>query len=148
MFRCAGTGCFIDKQPPHFVKIEAIMTKTTFFRQFLMAPWYSTKWQCREHRYRKSQNRLLEVCCVPATSAFLPRVSFFFSFLLQWPFTVLIKQTRQAVRAVKLSIFSWMSMVMRHILSKLWTNISGKKQIVYQAKKLVFGHYSYQFNLK
>ncbi len=30
------------------------------------------------HRYRKSQNRLLKVCCVPATSAGLPRVSFFF----------------------------------------------------------------------
>ncbi len=51
------------------------------------------------HRYRKSQNRLLKVCCVPATSASLPRVSFFFSFLflLQWPFTVLIKQGRQYV---------------------------------------------------
>ncbi len=59
------------------------------------------------HRYRKSQNRLLKVCCVHATSASLPRVSFFFSFLflLQWPFTVLIKQTRQAVHAVKQSIF-------------------------------------------
>jgi hypothetical protein len=27
------------------------------------------------------QNKLLKVCCVPATSAGLPRVSFFFSFL-------------------------------------------------------------------
>ncbi len=64
------------------------------------------------HRYRKSQNRLLKVCCVPATSAGLPRVSFFFSFLflLQWPFTLLIKQTRQAVCAVKQSIYSQMSM--------------------------------------
>ncbi len=26
------------------------------------------------------QNRLLKVCCVPATSTSLPRVSFFFSF--------------------------------------------------------------------
>ncbi len=34
----------------------------------------------------------------------------FFSFLLQWPFTVLIKQTRQAVQAVKQSIYSQMSM--------------------------------------
>jgi hypothetical protein len=25
-------------------------------------------------------------------------------------------------------------------------NISGEKQIVYEAKKLVFGHYSYQFD--
>jgi hypothetical protein len=57
------------------------------------------------HRYRKSQNRLLEVCCVPATSAGLPMVSFFF-FLLQWPFTVLIKQTRQAVRAIKQYTYS------------------------------------------
>jgi len=32
------------------------------------------------HRYQKSQNRLLTVCCVPATSTSLPRVSFFFSF--------------------------------------------------------------------
>jgi hypothetical protein len=50
---------------------------------------------------------LLKICCVPATSAILPRVSFFFSFrfLLQWPFTVPIKQTRQAVRAIKQFIF-------------------------------------------
>ncbi len=58
-----------------------------------------------DHRYQKSQNRLLKVCCVPATGTGLPRVSFLF-FLLQWPFTVLIKQTRQAVRAVKQSIYS------------------------------------------
>ncbi len=62
------------------------------------------------HRYRKSQNRLLKVCCVPATSAGLPRISFFF-FLLQWPLAVLIKQTRQAVCAVKQSIYSQMFMV-------------------------------------
>ena len=61
------------------------------------------------HRYQKSQNRLLKVCCVPATSVGLPRVSFFFFsflFLLQWPFTVLMKQTRQAIPAVKQSIYS------------------------------------------
>ncbi len=53
------------------------------------------------------QNRLLKVCYVPATSASLPRVSFFFSFrfLLLQPLTVLMKQTRQAVYAVKQSIF-------------------------------------------
>ncbi len=47
---------------------------------------------------------------MPATSAGLPRVSYFFSFLflLQWPFTVLIKQTWQAVRTVKQSIYSKM----------------------------------------
>jgi hypothetical protein len=53
------------------------------------------------------QNRLLKVCYVPATSACLPRVSFFFSFLflLLWPLTVLTKQTRQAVCTIKQSIF-------------------------------------------
>jgi hypothetical protein len=53
------------------------------------------------------KNRLLKVCYVPATSASLPRVSFFFSFLflLLRPLTVLMKQTRQAVQAVKQSIF-------------------------------------------
>jgi len=42
------------------------------------------------------QNRLLKVCYVPATSASLPRVSFFFPFLflLLQPLTVLMKQTR------------------------------------------------------
>ncbi len=53
------------------------------------------------------QNRLLKVCYVPATSAGLPRVSFFFSFLflLLWPLTVVMKQTRQAVCVIKQSIF-------------------------------------------
>ncbi len=54
------------------------------------------------------QNRLLKVCYVPVTSAGLPMVSFFFSFLfflLLQPLTVLMNQTRQAVRAVKQSIF-------------------------------------------
>ncbi len=53
------------------------------------------------------QNRLLKVCYVPATSARLPRVRFFFFFLflLLQPLTVLIKQTRQAVHAVKQSVF-------------------------------------------
>jgi hypothetical protein len=56
----------------------------------------------REHRYRKSLNRLLKVCYVPATSAVL--IAFFSSFLLQ-SLTVLMKQTRQPVRAVKQSIY-------------------------------------------
>ncbi len=44
---------------------------------------------------------------MPATSAGLPRVSFFSSrlFLLLRPLTVLMKQTRQAVRAINQSIF-------------------------------------------
>jgi hypothetical protein len=45
------------------------------------------------HRYRKSQNRLLKVCYVPATSAHLPR----HLFLLLQPLTALIKQRRQYV---------------------------------------------------
>ncbi len=53
------------------------------------------------------QNRLLKICYMPATSAGLPRVSFFFSFLflVLRPLTVVMKQTRQAVRAVTQSIF-------------------------------------------
>ena len=52
------------------------------------------------------QNKLLKVCYVPATSSSLPRVSFFFSFLCLKlrPLTVLMKQTRQAVHAIKQSI--------------------------------------------
>jgi hypothetical protein len=42
------------------------------------------------------QHRLLKVCYVPATSASL---SWLFFFFLRWPLTVLMKQTRQAVRA-------------------------------------------------
>jgi hypothetical protein len=50
----------------------------------------------------KRKYRLLKVCYVPATStAFLV----FFSLLLLWPLTLLIRQTRQAVRAINQSIF-------------------------------------------
>ncbi len=42
------------------------------------------------------QNRLLKVCYVPATSASLPRLLF-----LLRPLRALMKQTRQAVHAVK-----------------------------------------------
>jgi hypothetical protein len=47
------------------------------------------------------------VCYVPTTSAGLPRVSFIFSFLflLLQPLTVPMSQTRQAVHAIKQSIF-------------------------------------------
>jgi hypothetical protein len=34
------------------------------------------------HRYQKMKNRLRRVCYVPAASAGLPRVSFFFSFFV------------------------------------------------------------------
>jgi len=55
------------------------------------------------HRYRKSLNRLLKVCYVPATSAVL--IAFFSSYVLLQPLTVLMKQTRQPDRAVKQSIY-------------------------------------------
>jgi hypothetical protein len=42
------------------------------------------------------QNRLPKVCYVPATIAGLLRLLFLF---LRWPLTVLMRQTRQAVRA-------------------------------------------------
>ena len=51
------------------------------------------------HRYLSLQNRLLKVCYVPATIASLNRLLF-----LLRPLTVLMKQTRQAVHAVKQSI--------------------------------------------
>jgi hypothetical protein len=47
--------------------------------------------------------RLLKFCYVPATSAAHNRLLFFLFFLRL--FTVLMKQTRQAVRAIKQSIF-------------------------------------------
>ncbi len=45
----------------------------------------------------ESQNRLLKVCYVPATNDSLPRQILF----LLWSLTVLMKQTRQAVCAIK-----------------------------------------------
>ncbi len=48
------------------------------------------------------KNRLLKFCYVPVSSAAHNRL-LFFSFLL-WPFTVLMKQTMQAVHAIKQSI--------------------------------------------
>ncbi len=60
----------------------------------------------------KSLNRLLKVCYVPATSAIL--IAYFSAFLLQ-PLTVLMKQTRQPVRAVKqslyLDVYDWFYLV-------------------------------------
>ncbi len=48
----------------------------------------------------RRKNRLLKFCYVPATSTAHNRLLF-----LLRPFTVLMKQTRQAVRAVRQSIF-------------------------------------------
>ncbi len=55
------------------------------------------------HRYRRYLNRLLMVCYVPAINASLKRLSKLLLLLLQ-PLTVLMKQTRKAVRAIKQSI--------------------------------------------
>jgi hypothetical protein len=53
------------------------------------------------------QNRLLKVCYVPATNAGLPRLLF-----LLRPLAVLMKQTRQAVCAVKLSaLLRWLWLI-------------------------------------
>jgi hypothetical protein len=75
----------------------------------LILPSNSALWF--HHRYWKSLNRLLKVCYVPTPSANFKRQSFFFFFIfLLRPLTVLMKQTRQAVRAIKQSI----------LLSCLW----------------------------
>jgi hypothetical protein len=90
---------------PRPILSHSLRRKPFFSSVFIVT---KTFFICLSHRYRKFQNRLLKACCVPATSTGLPRVSFYFHFifLLQWPFTVLIKQTRQAVHAVKQSIYS------------------------------------------
>ncbi len=53
------------------------------------------------------QNRLLKVCYVPATSASLPRVSFFFSFLflLLRPLTVLISKQGALKQSMFLDVY-------------------------------------------
>jgi hypothetical protein len=66
-------------------------------------PFFLNVTVCFIHRYQKTKNRLLKFCYVPATSAVRNRLLFFL-FLL-WPFTVLMKQTRQAVCTIKQSIF-------------------------------------------
>ncbi len=48
----------------------------------------------------RQKNRLLKVCYVPAASARLPRLLFYAAVN-----GVLMKQTRQAVRAIKQSIY-------------------------------------------
>ncbi len=55
------------------------------------------------------QNRLLKVCYVPATSAGLPRVSFFFSFLflLVRPFTVL-NEANKAGSTRRLAVYMFL----------------------------------------
>jgi hypothetical protein len=57
----------------------------------------------KKHRYRKTKNRLLKFCYVPATSA--ARIKLLFFLFLLRPFTVLMKETRQAVGAINQSIY-------------------------------------------
>ena len=88
----------------HKNKILKAKVSTSWVR---ICKWNSPLWKCKQlfeyqhllHRYRKMKNRLLKFCYVPATSAAHNRLIFFL-FLLQ-SFTVLMKQTRQAVRIIK-----------------------------------------------
>jgi hypothetical protein len=57
------------------------------------------------------QNRLLKVCYVPATSASLPRVSFFFSFLFV---AAAIDSTNEANKVPLSSLYSQMSVLETH----------------------------------
>jgi hypothetical protein len=88
---------------------STILTSLTLFCPVLMGTV--------GHRYQKTKNRLLKFCYVPATSAARNSLLFFLSYLLRL-FTVLMKQTRQAVRAIKQSIFldvyavaTWLSVI-------------------------------------
>jgi hypothetical protein len=68
---------------------------------------------------KRRKNRLLKFCYVPATSAAKYGL-LFFSFLLLW-FTVLMKQTRQAVRTIKQSIFLYVyDFSMLELITLLW----------------------------
>ncbi len=80
----------------------------TRFQCFSLKKIFSTIFfRCRVHWTSENtidierKNRLLKVCYVPTTNAtFLA----FFLFFLLWSLTVLMKQTRQVVRAVRRSI--------------------------------------------
>ncbi len=81
------------------------------------------------------QNGLLKVCYVPATSASLNRLLFFL-FLL-WPWTVLMKQTRQAVHAVKQPILLrclWLASIFfiqntNNVKKQINLSLDAKKQL-------------------
>ncbi len=99
-----------------------------------------------DHRYRKSLNRLLKVCYVPTTSAVL--IAFFSSFLLQ-PLTVLMKQTRLPVFAIKQSIY--LDVCSRPTNSKqleLSADVSCNFQVSRQNIKISIVIYFTCYNLK
>jgi hypothetical protein len=75
----------------------AVGTSIEYFKEnknkMVALGWYATdEEESCNHRYRKTKNRLLKVCYVPATSARLPRVLFFF-------FDVAINSTNEANKA-------------------------------------------------
>ncbi len=74
------------------------------------------------------QNRLLKVCYVPATSANLPRVSFFFSFLflLLRPLTVPMKQTRSLKQSIFLDVYDFVVRCQECEMLSVWKDISAK----------------------
>ncbi len=65
------------------------------------------------HRYRKSKIDCLRFVMCPILA---PVFQGFFFFFLRWPLTVLMKQTRQAVRAFKQSILFRCLWVFRRLL--------------------------------
>ncbi len=67
------------------------------------------------HRYRKAKIDCLSFVMCPLLAQ--PIIAFF-SFFLLWPFTVLMKQTRQAVHAIKQSIILsclWLHCIIAHL---------------------------------
>jgi hypothetical protein len=82
-----------QKQFLKWLKLEAAVTFHLQWQSFL----------AKTIDIERRKNRLLKFCYVPATSAAHNRLLFFL-FLLR-PFTVLMKQTRQAVCTVKQSVF-------------------------------------------
>jgi hypothetical protein len=60
-----------------------------------------TKLECSSHRYRKAK-----IDCLRFVVCRLLAPTFQGFFFLLWPFTVLMKQTRQAVRVIKQSIIT------------------------------------------
>jgi len=82
---------------PSSVDICYFVTSPSLPLTIIFPPCPSSKW-IQTIDIESLQNRLLRVCYEHATSARLPRL------LLLRPLTVLIKQTRQAVRAIKQSM--------------------------------------------
>ncbi len=87
---------------------------------------------------------MLKVCYVPATSASLPRVSFFFSFLflLLWPLTVLMKQTRCSQAVYILNVYGE-DTIFRNLINKLTFHLTK-----YQRFQILFHNFRHRFQVK